>query len=126
MQIQVNSNNSIDTGESFERWANTELHESFSRFKDDITRIEVHMSDENGDKISADHKRCMMEARLAGHQPIAVNHHAETQDEAFRGAARKLLNALDHSLGKIKDQHHRDRESIRKDDPTEVVPGAPG
>jgi hypothetical protein len=33
MQIQVNSNNSLHTGESFERWANGELHESLSRFK---------------------------------------------------------------------------------------------
>ncbi|MDB5929372.1 MAG: putative ribosomal subunit interface protein [Polaromonas sp.] len=113
MQIQVNSNHTIATGESFERWANTELNESFSRYKDDITRIEVHMSDENADKVSTDHKRCMMEARLANREPIAVNHHASNQDEAFRGASDKLKRVLEHTLGKLRD--HRARESIRRD-----------
>ncbi|MEO6322657.1 MAG: HPF/RaiA family ribosome-associated protein [Polaromonas sp.] len=111
MQVQVNSNHSIDTGESFERWANTELNESFSRFKEDITRIEVHMSDQNGDKISAVHKRCVMEARLANREPVAVNHQAPNQDEAFRGASDKLKRVLEHTLGKLRD--HRARESIR-------------
>jgi len=111
MQIQINSNNSLETGESFERWANAELNESFSRFKDGITRIEVHMSDQNGDKISADHKRCVMEARLANREPVAVNHQGANQDEAFRGASDKLKRVLEHSLGKLRD--HRDRESIR-------------
>ncbi len=113
MQIQVNSNRSIDTGELFERWANAELNGSLGRFKDDITRIEVHMSDENGEKISPDHTRCMMEARLANREPIAVNHHAANQDEAFRGASDKLKRVLEHTLGKLRD--HRGRESIRRE-----------
>ena len=112
MQIQVNSNRSLNTGESFERWASVELHQSLGRFKGDITRIEVHMSDENSDKISPDQKRCMMEARLAHHEPLAVNHHAPSQDEAFRGASDKLKRMLDHTLGKLRD-HHRARETIR-------------
>ena len=126
MQIQVNTGSGIENSESLQRWASEHLSETLERFQQDITRIEVQLNDENSGKAGNADKRCMIEARLVRHQPIAVNHHAETQDEAFRGAARKLLNALDHSLGKIKDQHHRDRESIRKDDLTDVVPGAPG
>ena len=113
MQIQVNSNHTMHTGESFERWAGPTLNESLSRFKDDITRIEVHMSDENADKVSSDQKRCMLEARLAHHEPLAVNHHAASQDEAFRGASEKLKRVLEHTLGKQRD--HRSRESIRRD-----------
>lgn len=118
MQVQVNSNHTVHTGESFERWANTELNESLSRFKDDITRIEVHMSDENSDKVSTDDKRCMIEARLAHHEPLAVNHHAASQDEAFRGASEKLKRVLESTLGKLRD--HRSRDSIRR----EPDPGA--
>ena len=113
MQVQVNSNHTIQTGESMERWANTQLSESLARFKNDITSIEVHMSDENSDKMSADHKRCMMEARLAHHEPIAVNHYAGTIDDAFRGANQKLKHALEHAVGKLRD--HRARDSIRRD-----------
>ena len=125
MQIQVNTGSGIDNSESLQRWASEHLTETLDRFQQDITRIEVQLSDENSGKAGDADKRCMIEARLAGHQPVAVNHHAGTQDEAFRGAARKLLNALDHTMGKLRD-HHRDRDSIRKDEPTDVAPGTPG
>jgi ribosome-associated translation inhibitor RaiA len=125
MLIQVNTGNGLENTEALQRWASEHLNETLDRFQQDITRIEVQLTDENKGKGGADDKRCMMEARLASHEPIAVNHHGETQDEAFRGAARKLLHALDHTLGKLRDIH-RDRDSIRKDAPTGVVPGAPG
>ena len=123
MQIQVNTGSGLDNSESLQRWASEHLTQTLNRFQQDITRIEVQLSDENSGKAGNADKRCMMEARLAGHSPVAVNHHAVTQDEAFRGAARKLLHALDHIMGKLHD-HHRDRDSIRKDEPTDVVPGA--
>ena len=113
MQIQVNSNRSIAIGESFERWATDELNASFGRFKDVITRIEVHMSDENGDRPGIDDKRCVIEARLANREPLAVNHQAPNQDEAFRGASDKLKRLIEHTLGKMRD--HRGRETIRHD-----------
>jgi ribosome-associated translation inhibitor RaiA len=125
MQIQVNTGSGIDNSDSLQRWASEHLNSVLDRYQQDITRIEVQLSDENSGKAGNADKRCMMEARPAGLQPIAVNHHAVTQDEAFRGAARKLVNALEHSLGKLRD-HHRDRDSIRKDETTGVVPGAPG
>ena len=119
MQVQVNANHTIHTGESFERWASAELNESLSRFKADITRIEVHMSDENSDKVSAEHKRCVMEARLAHHEPVAVNHNAPSQDLAFRGATEKLKRLLEHTLDKLRD--HRSRDSIRRTSDVDTV-----
>lgn len=125
MQIQVNTGNGVENSESLQRWASEHLTESLGRFQQDITRIEVQLNDAGNGKAGDADKRCMMEARLAGHQPVAVNHHGPTQDEAFRGAARKLLHALDHTLGKLRD-HHRDRDSIRRDEVTGVVPGTAG
>lgn len=113
MQIKVNANHSAHTGESFGRWASTELNELLSRFSHDITRVEVHMSDESGDKPSDDKKRCTMEARLAHHEPMAVNHAASNEDEAFRGAGEKLKHMLEHALGRLRSQR-RERESIRR------------
>ncbi|MEP6790206.1 MAG: HPF/RaiA family ribosome-associated protein [Ramlibacter sp.] len=116
MQIQINTGNGIENNEALDRWAQAHLNETLARFSRDITRIEVQLSDEaGGTRTGAGDKRCMMEARLASHQPAAVTHHAETQDEAFRGAARKLVHALDHTLGKLHDAKHRDRDSIRKE-----------
>ena len=119
MQIQVNSNHTMQTGETFERWANTELNHALERFKNDVTRVEVHMSDENSDK-SADQKKCVMEARLSHHEPLAVNHHAGSQDEAFRGARDKLKRVLEHTLGKLRDTHLH-RESIRREPDLDAV-----
>ena len=125
MLIQVHTGNGVENTEALQRWASEHLNETLDRFQQDVTRIEVQLSDENSGKAGAADKRCMLEARLAHRQPVAVNHHGETQDEAFRGAARKLLHALDHALGKLRD-HNRDRDSIRKDAVTGVVPGEPG
>jgi hypothetical protein len=43
-----------------------------------------------------------MEARPEGHQPITVTHHASELDDAIHGAAEKLKAALEHTLGRIR------------------------
>lgn len=122
MHVQVNTGKGVENRESLERWANDYLQESLSRFHQEITRIEVQITDENSTKKNgADDKRVMLEARVTGHEPIAVNHHAATHDEAFRGATQRLIHALDHALGKLDRHQHRARETIRKD---AVIPDA--
>ncbi len=123
MQIQVNTGKGMDNNEALQRWASDHLVETLGRFQQDITRIEVQLSDENSGRAGPVDKRCMMEARLVHHQPLAVNHHADSQDEAFRGAARKLVHALDHALGKVHDSKHRERDTIRKDAVVDAAPG---
>jgi len=113
MQVLVNANHTVQTDESLERWARTELTDGLSRFRHEITSVEVHLSDQNSDRLSPDQKRCLMEARLVNHAPLAVNHVAPRVDEAFRGAAEKLKRALERTLGRLRD--HRLRESIRRD-----------
>lgn len=113
MQIQVNTSNGVNNRDALERWADAEIKQQLGRFVDDVTRVEVHLSDENHDKAGAGDKCCVMEARLAHHQPLAVTQHATSLDEAFRGAADKLKRLLDNTLGRL--NNHRDRDSIRKD-----------
>ncbi len=120
MQVQVNTSNGIENKETLEKWADQYLNEALARFDQEITRVEVQLSDENNGKKGAAGTRCMLEARLNGHAPLAVNHHGVTQDEAFRGATQRLINLLDHTLGKLDRHEHRSRETIRKD-PTNVV-----
>ena len=114
MQIQVNTGNGIENKETLERWADEEIKQTLSRFAADVTRVEVHLSDEKRDAGGGGgDKRCAMEARLAHHQPVTVTQHAPSVDEAFRGASEKLKRALDSALGR--QGKHRDRESIRRD-----------
>lgn len=115
MQVQVNTSNGIENKETLDRWADQFLNEALSRFNQEITRIEVQLTDENSAGKGAADKRCMLEARLNGHAPLAVTHHGATQDDAFRGATQRLLHLLDHTLGKLDRHENRGRETIRKD-----------
>lgn len=114
MQVQVNTGNGVQNKGSLERWANEFLNGELARFRQELTRVEVQLTDENRGKGGPDDMRCMLEARLNGHEPVAVNHRAETMDEAMRGATTKLVRAIEHLLGKLDRHQHRDRESIRK------------
>lgn len=115
MQVQVNTSNGVDNKESLETWANQYLNDTLARFSQDLTRIEVQLSDENSGKKGEADTRCTLEARVTGHAPLAATHHGTTQDEAFRGATQKLIHVLDHALGKQGRHEHRDRDTIRKD-----------
>ncbi len=115
MQVQVNTSNGVENKETLERWADEFLNDALSRFRQEITRVEVQMSDENSAAKGATDLRCMLEARLNGHAPLAVSHHAESRDLAFRGAAQKLVRLIEHTLGKLDRHEHRARETIRRD-----------
>jgi ribosome-associated translation inhibitor RaiA len=101
MQIQINTDSNIQGYESAASTAGTRIENALKRFSAHITRVEVHLADENAGKRGGDDKRCMMEARLEGHSPLAVTHHAPTLVQAIDGAAKKLLRLLEHTLGRL-------------------------
>jgi ribosome-associated translation inhibitor RaiA len=101
MQIQVNTDRHIQGGENLQERVQAMVEDAVSHLRDRITRIEVHLSDENSDKGGDKDKRCMLEARVGGMQPIAVTHQAETLALAIDGAAEKLERALGNALGKL-------------------------
>jgi len=101
MQIQINTDRNIEGSEGFATHFGGVLKESLSRFQDQITRLEVHISDVNGGKFGVDDKRCVIEARLAGRTPAAVSDQAGTVDQAVDGACDKLIRHLDRTLGRL-------------------------
>jgi ribosome-associated translation inhibitor RaiA len=101
MQIQVNSDSYIHASEEFVREIETDIEQSLSRFAPQITRLEVHLRDEAGLKTGERGKRCLIEARLAGLDPIAASEQAPTHGMAIRGAVDKLETALDRTLGRL-------------------------
>lgn len=105
MQIQVNTDHNIHGGEDLTRRVQQMIEGSVSHLSERITRIEAHLSDENSsNKHGANDKRCMLEARLAGLDPIAVTHMAESMQLAIDGATEKLERALENKLGKLNDR----------------------
>jgi hypothetical protein len=118
MKIQVNTDDNIKGDELLSQRVETEIMSRLGRFSEHITRIEVHLSDENAAKGGANDKRCLIEVRLEGRKPEAVRESAATLEAAYSGAARKLGRLLESSLGRL--QHKKGAESLR-DDKTPMV-----
>ncbi|WP_296447997.1 HPF/RaiA family ribosome-associated protein [Rhodoferax sp. UBA5149] len=100
MQIQINTDHHIEGHEALVAWATGEVKTALSRHSDHVTRVEVHLSDENGHKSGQNDKRCVMEARVQGRQPLAVTHHAENLKQAVTGASDKLTRLIASTLGR--------------------------
>ena len=104
MQIQINTDHNIEGYEALAKYVRGVVESALSRFSEQITRVEVHVSDENGHKGGQNDKRCVMEARLEHHQPLAVTHHSATVGEAVNGASDKLIHSIESTLGRLRDQ----------------------
>ena len=115
MQIQISTDKNVHGSDELARRLENELESGLSRFTDRITRLEAHLGD--GIAVGADgvDRRCVLEARLVGHGPVAVKHHAASVDEACRGAVRKLESVLESKYGRLR--HHKGGESIRHLEP---------
>ena len=101
MQVQVNSDHNIESSAGLQNWVASVVEDRLDRFDELLTRVEVHLNDENAGKSGAQDKRCQMEARIKGHQPLSVTHKADSLDLAVDGAADKLLRAITHLSGKL-------------------------
>lgn len=100
MTIQFNTGNHITGGEAHSAPLIALISDGLDRFSDQITRLEVHLSDEDGNRDGRNDKRCMIEARLEGMQPIAVTSHANNDEQAVQGAIDKLVTSLETIIGR--------------------------
>ena len=114
MQVQVNTDNNVDGHEELAQRVETEVRGTLARFAEQITRVEVHLGDENAGKSGEADKRCLIEVRLVNRQPEAVSDRAATLDQAFNGAAKKLRRSLGSTLGRLTD--HKGGASIRTEE----------
>ncbi len=104
MKIQFNTDKTINGDERQQHYFTSLIDEELQKYQSHITRIEVHLSDENGKKEGISDIQCLLEARLEGRQPMAVSHQDDTVELAVSGALEKLKNALETILGRI--QNH--------------------
>jgi ribosome-associated translation inhibitor RaiA len=108
MHIQINTDRNIDGSEALSAHIRAVVERALSHESAHITRVEVHVADENGPKSGPQDMRCAMEARLEHHQPIAITFDAATVHQAVDGAADKLARLVEHTLGKLRDERkHR-------------------
>ena len=118
MQININADKTIDRHAGLDEHVQTVVSNALHRFGEQITRVEVHLSDNLGQKSADGDNRCLIEARVTGYQPIAVSDHAATLHQAIGGAAEKLKRAIDSALGRL---HDKDKRHVNDAVPAEVA-----
>jgi len=104
LDVQINTTNNVTGREALTQQLEETVRTRLSRFSERLTRVEVHVGDENGDRSGGDDKRCVIEVRPAGRDPISVTDQAGSIDQAASGALNKVVTALDRTYGKITDR----------------------
>lgn len=104
MRIFFNTDKTIHWNQKHNDHFTTLIQEELERFSTHITRIEVHLSDENGPKDGLNDIRCLIEARLEGRQPIAVSDQSDTIEQSVSGAIDKMKTSLKTILERLHKQ----------------------
>ena len=102
MLVEVNTDKNIKNSERLIEYCKSMVESELGRFSENITRVEIHLSDENGEKGGDDDKRCLIETKLKGKSPVAVKNTAANVDDAISGALDKLSKVLETSIDKMR------------------------
>lgn len=121
MQINVNTDNTIAKHQGLDEHVDSVVRSSIGRFSDQVTRVDVHLSDENKEKKGDGGNSCMLEARLSGIAPIVVHEHAGDLHQAINNAGGKLARALDSAIGRLQDKHRHTAAPVVDDATDEAV-----
>jgi ribosome-associated translation inhibitor RaiA len=101
MKIQVNTDDNIQGREALAERVSATVDNALRHFRHQITRVEVHLGDENASKSGQRDQRCMIEARVEGRQPAAATALAPTLEQAVQAAADKLARLLETQLDRM-------------------------
>ncbi|RZM26860.1 MAG: HPF/RaiA family ribosome-associated protein, partial [Pedobacter sp.] len=90
MKIQINTDQNIEGNERVQSFLEQKISDALARFESHITRVELHLSDENSIKNGPDDIRCLFEVRLEGLEPLAVTANADTIEAVVSKAIDKV------------------------------------
>ncbi len=98
MLLQVNFGD-VEHSDALESWSTERVHKQLGHLTDRLTRVEVHLRDDSSAaKSSHDDKRCVMEARIAGRRPLAVEHSGADMYKVIDETAGKLSRAVKNDI----------------------------
>ena len=103
--IEFKMNKSTLLDESHPMFFSSQIYDNLDKYKSHITLIQVHLSDQNGNIEGSHDKQCLLEAKLAGREPVVVSKLADTIEIAISGAIDKLKGALESVEGLIQSNH---------------------
>ncbi len=112
MKIQVNTDKNVVASPDLLGSVERDVEQALARFAEEITRVEVHLSDLNSSKRGGQDKRCLIEVRSAGKKPVSADQQDATVDRAVKGALAKMKRLLQSSFGRA--AHQTSRASLGK------------
>lgn len=101
MHIEIHTDNHIQQHDALRTLVQTAIESSLERHRGKVTRVDVHLSDENGPKRGEDDIRCGIEVRMERMEPVVVSHKATEIESALSGATDKLERMLESKLGRM-------------------------
>ncbi len=101
MIIQFNTDHNISGNNKLRASLESLIKDELNRYSPHLNRIDVHLSDEDGNKHGQNDIKCIIEARLEGIKHIAVTHQANTIEFAVEGAVDKFKNSLETIIGRL-------------------------
>jgi len=107
MEVNVNTDNTIQRHSGLDERVRTLVEEAIARFEQ-VRRVDVHLSNENKEKHEDGSNYCMMEALVSGYAPVVVHAHAENLQLSITSAVGKLKRALDSAIGRLNDKNKRE------------------
>lgn len=100
MIVQVNTDRLIQKSQAKIEDVEETLRRRLDRYSDRLSRVELHLSDVNGPSDIGADKRCLIELRPKGLDPVVATDQAPTTEAAITGATFKAISALDKSIGR--------------------------
>lgn len=97
MKIQINFGD-VQRSDAIREHVEEVVNRELKRFAERVTRVEVHLHDDNAKKHGPDDKRCVMEARPAGKDPVKTEAKHEDLYRAIKRTGEKLKRALEKRL----------------------------
>jgi ribosome-associated translation inhibitor RaiA len=105
MDIHVHTDHNIDGREALATWVTGVIEQSLGGVSRRISRVEVHLTDENSDKKTrADDMRCVLEVKIDGRPPLVVTEQADTIHNAVIAGSDQLARLVDHTLERVSDR----------------------
>lgn len=101
MKVLFNTDSNVTINDALNESFTQMVTDDLIKYDDQITRVEVHFSDENAGKEAQNDKRCLLEVRLAGLKPLAVTDNANSYQQALMGALDKMNNAIGNLIGRL-------------------------
>lgn len=95
MLIQINTDKNIDGTAEMIHHFTTLLQNQLARFDENITRVVVFLSDENASREAGNDKKCILEVRPKGQDPLVVTTVTDSIHQSVKSAAEKMFLTLE-------------------------------